>query len=75
MRDGTKPIGDEYMKEMLGQSKHYTIVLLRPGATYAETPEVGEVVRIMGGDPGVAAGVFTYEAHPIRSFAGDGLPE
>ncbi len=28
----------------------------------------------MDGDPGVAAGIFTYEAHPIRSFPGDGLP-
>jgi YCII-related domain-containing protein len=116
MSDGTTTITDEYMKEMLGQSKHYTIVLLRPGANYADTPEVGatireharrnfalraegvlrivgpvaddsdlsgvgifdapvdEVVRIMDGDPGVAAGIFTYEAHPIRSFPGDGLP-
>jgi hypothetical protein len=116
MRDGTTPITDEYMQDMLGQSKYYTIVLLRPGANYADTREVGrtireharrnfalraegvlrvvgpvaddsdlsgigifdapvdEVVRIMDGDPGVAAGIFTYEAHPIRSFPGDGLP-
>ena len=33
-----------------------------------------EVRRIMDEDPGVQAGVFTYEVHPVRSFAGDCLP-
>jgi len=28
----------------------------------------------MGDDPGVAAGVFTYEVHPCRGFPGDALP-
>lgn len=30
--------------------------------------------QIMEGDPGVRAGVFTYEVHPVRSFPGDSLP-
>jgi hypothetical protein len=30
--------------------------------------------EIMEGDPAVAAGVFTYELHPCRSFPGDALP-
>ena len=30
--------------------------------------------RIMDEDPGVRAGVFTYELHPCRSFPGDALP-
>ncbi|CQD12444.1 hypothetical protein BN1232_02377 [Mycobacterium lentiflavum] len=29
---------------------------------------------LMNDDPGVAAGVFTYEAHPCRGFPGDALP-
>ena len=33
-----------------------------------------EVVAIMEGDPGVRAGVFTFEVHPVRSFTGDSLP-
>jgi hypothetical protein len=33
-----------------------------------------EVIRIMDGDPGVQAGVFEYEVHPVRSFPGDQLP-
>jgi len=33
-----------------------------------------ETVRIMDDDPGVVAGVFVYEVHPVRSFPGDALP-
>lgn len=33
-----------------------------------------ETRRIMEGDPGVKAGVFTYEVHACRSFPGDSLP-
>jgi hypothetical protein len=30
--------------------------------------------QLMDDDPGVKAGIFTYEVHPIRSFPGDCLP-
>jgi hypothetical protein len=33
-----------------------------------------EVGRIMAGDPGVQAGVFTFEVHPCWSFPGSTLP-
>jgi hypothetical protein len=33
-----------------------------------------EVRRIMDEDPGVKAGVFEYEVHPVRSCPGDALP-
>ena len=33
-----------------------------------------DVIRIMEDDPGVRAGIFTYEVHPVRSFPGDSLP-
>jgi hypothetical protein len=36
------------------------------------TPD--DVERIMAGDPGVQAGVFTYEVHLCRSFPGSALP-
>ncbi|WP_248928047.1 hypothetical protein [Paenibacillus hamazuiensis] len=36
---------------------------------------VDEVKAIMDADPGVQAGIFTYEVHPCRSFPGDSLPE
>ncbi len=35
--------------------------------------EPDAVIEIMDGDPGVQAGVFTYEVHPVRSFPGDTL--
>jgi hypothetical protein len=35
---------------------------------------VEETAELMDGDPGVRAGVFTYEVHPVRSFPGDALP-
>jgi hypothetical protein len=36
------------------------------------TPE--EAARTMDDDPGVKAGIFTCEAHPVRSFPGDARP-
>jgi len=36
------------------------------------TPE--DVDRIMANDPGVRAGIFTFDIHPSRSFPGSTLP-
>jgi hypothetical protein len=36
------------------------------------TPD--ETARLMDADPGVKAGIFTYEIHPVRSLPGDTLP-
>jgi hypothetical protein len=33
-----------------------------------------ETAAIMNDDPGVRAGVFSYELHPCRGFPGDALP-
>ena len=33
-----------------------------------------EVKNVIDGDPGVKAGLFTYEIHSTRSFPGDSLP-
>jgi len=35
---------------------------------------VAEVTRIMDDDPGVKAGIFTYELHECRGFPGSILP-
>ncbi len=53
-------ISDEFMRDMLAKTKPYA-------------PEE-EVVRIMDEDPGVKAGIFTYELHPTHSFPGNSLP-
>lgn len=42
------------------------------GILDADPEEAG---RIMSMDPGVRAGVFTYEVHPARSFPGSRLPD
>lgn len=38
------------------------------------TGGLDEVREIMEDDPGVRAGIFTYELHETRSFPGDALP-
>jgi hypothetical protein len=106
---------DEEMKVRIGQSKAYSIVILKKTAKFAEegamaivwehgrrnfqlkdegllpivcpatdgtelsgvgifvgTPD--EVKIIMDGDPGVQAGIFTYELHSCRGFPGSTLP-
>src|SRR5438270_9081503 len=35
---------------------------------------VEDTAAIMNDDPGVAAGVLTYQVHPCRGFPGDALP-
>lgn len=39
---------------------------------FTASPE--EVSEIMDRDPGVTAGIFTYEVHPVRGFPGSSLP-
>jgi hypothetical protein len=41
-------------------------------AVFAAPPE--QVQQIMDVDPGVAAGIFSYELHPVRGFPGSALP-
>ncbi|HUI70068.1 MAG TPA: hypothetical protein VL354_06075 [Spirochaetia bacterium] len=41
-------------------------------AVFDTTPE--ETTRIYSEDPGVRAGVFTFDVHPCRSFPGSTLP-
>jgi hypothetical protein len=108
-------ITDDFMRDMLGKSKSYTVVFLKSTSTRRDQEDDAvlwehgrrnfslradgvlavvcpiiddsewaglgifdadpdEVVRIMDDDPGVRAGVFTYEVHPVRSFPGDQLP-
>ncbi len=34
---------------------------------------VDDTTAVMREDPGVAAGIFTFEVHPCRGFPGDSL--
>jgi hypothetical protein len=38
------------------------------------TTGLDEARRVRDSDPGVAAGISTYEVHPIRGFPGSALP-
>jgi hypothetical protein len=39
---------------------------------FTGTPD--QTIALMNDDPGVQAGVFTFEVHPCRGFPGDSLP-
>jgi hypothetical protein len=41
---------------------------------YVFTVGPDEARTVMDADPGVLAGIFTYEIHPVRGFPGSGLP-
>jgi hypothetical protein len=36
--------------------------------------DVDEARKVMDEDPGVQAGIFVYELHPVRGFPGSSLP-
>jgi putative acetyltransferase len=36
--------------------------------------DIAKTKELMDGDPGVIAGIFVYDLHPVRSFPGDRLP-
>ncbi|WP_196807218.1 YciI family protein [Candidatus Solirubrobacter pratensis] len=108
-------VTDDAMRERLGKSRPYTLVMLRRTARFirpdvdatiwehgrrnmalaedgvlavvcpitdeSEWSGVGifaaseqEADEIMAHDPGVLAGIFTYEIHPVRGFPGASLP-
>lgn len=109
-------ITDAFMREQLGRTREYTLVLLRATEAREQRPDAdalvwehgrrnfelrregvlaivgplqddgpfagmgifttdpSETAEIMDRDPAVAAGLFTYEVHPVRSFPGDALP-
>jgi hypothetical protein len=109
-------ITDDYMRQMIGKTKNYTLVILKAGPNrhkegvekaiwehgrrnfalreegvlsivcpVADGTDVSGVGifnapvdrarEIMEGDPGVQAGIFSYDIHTCRSFPGDRLPE
>jgi hypothetical protein len=114
-RSARTEITDEYMRDMLGKTRDYTLMMLKEGPNRSapdrdrivwehgrrnfalradgvlavvcpisdNTPwcgigifdaSEGEVARLMDEDPGVRAGIFEYEVHPVRGFPGSTLP-
>jgi hypothetical protein len=75
-----KTFTDDEMNALLPAAKAYSVVILRQGPGYADETapaviwEHGRRNFGMNDDPGVQAGVFTFEVHPCRGFPGDSLP-
>ena len=67
----------------LATAKTYSLVILDPGARRNFQLRADGILRIVcpvnddifeaTPDPGVQAGIFTYEVHPCRGFPGDAL--
>ena len=72
----------EHGRRMIALAEHGVLALLLPDdddptdwsgmGVFAASAD--EVRAIMDRDPGVEAGIFTYELHPVRGRPGSGLP-
>lgn len=81
-RPDVDPIVWEHGRRNMALVEHGVLAIVLPanedpsdwaglGIFSASPPEIAE---IMDHDPGVQAGIFTYEVHPIRGFPGSSLP-
>ena len=82
VRPGADPIIWEHGRRNFALREHGVLAIVLPAtddsdwaglAVFTAPPD--EVRAIMDHDPGVAAGIFTYEVHPVRGFPGSSLPE
>jgi hypothetical protein len=78
----SRAIIKEHGRRNLALRKEGVLPIICASADKSEMRGVGvfnsdeaETKRIMEGDPGVQAGIFTYETHPVRSFPGFSLPD
>jgi hypothetical protein len=108
-------ITDSYMREQMGKTREYVLMVLKPGPEFGSegrdaivwehgrrnfqlraegllsivvpvrdsselcgmgifNTTVDNARTIMAGDPGVIAGIFTFDVYAVRSFPGDSLP-
>jgi hypothetical protein len=80
--EGARAIVWEHGRRNMGLQADGVMPLVFPVADETDVSGVSvfvgapdEVRGIMDGDPGVAAGLFTYEIHPCRGFPGSALPK
>jgi YCII-related domain len=71
----------EHGRRNFALREHGTLAIVMPVIDDSETAGIGifdappdEVVEIMNADPGVQAGIFTYEVQRVRGFPGSSLP-
>ena len=79
--DGAAAIIWEHGRRNFGLRDDGVLAVVLPVADGSDVCGIGvfaasidDTASIMDDDPGVAAGVFTYEVHPCRGFPGDALP-
>jgi hypothetical protein len=81
-RPDVDPIVWEHGRRMLALAEHGVLAVLLPddhdptdwSGLGIFTASADEVRAIMDRDPGVEAGIFTYEIHPVRGVPGSHLP-
>lgn len=81
-RPGTRAIVWEHGRRNMALEQHGVMAIVLPVnndpgdwaglAVFTAGPD--EVRAIMDDDPGVKAGIFRYEVHPVRGFPGSRLP-
>ena len=79
---GSPAIIREHGRRNLGLLKDGVLPIVCPCADTGEVRGVGiftvdekELRRLMDEDPGVQAGIFVYDIHPVRGFPGSALPD
>jgi hypothetical protein len=81
VRPDVDPIIWEHGRRNFALREHGVLAIVLPAdddsdwaglAVFAAPPD--GVRAIMDHDPGVTAGIFTYEVHPVRGFPGSSLP-
>ena len=78
--DSAPPIVWEHGRRNFGLRDDGVLAVVLPVTDDSEVCGIGvfdatpeDTAALMGEDPGVAAGVFTYQVHPCRGFPGDAL--
>lgn len=81
VRPNVDPIIWEHGRRNFALREHGVLAIVLPvnddtdwaGLAVFDAP-AEEVGDILDADPGVAAGIFAYELHPVRGFPGSALP-
>lgn len=82
VRPDVDPVIWEHGRRNMALAEHGVLAVVLPaGGGESDLSGLGvfaasseEVAEIMDHDPGVQAGIFTYEIHPVRGFPGARLP-
>lgn len=81
VRPDVDPLIWEHGRRNMALGEHGVLAVVLPADDSSDWAGLGiftaapdEVAEIMDHDPGVEAGIFSYEIHPVRGFPGASLP-